>query len=363
LITVPVSGEIDLDNRGSHVAGPWEAVTMLALGNPLNMGDKAEVRFMVNPLQPQELKAFKFGYAIPVSAWGTVLDFRASHSSSHPGSILKDYEGVVHGDKVSLKVIQPIYKTSLDSLTTSALIAGSTPKTMVNNPPGAGVYGDNVVSSEHLRWVRTGARYQFRDEAMLGAPSNTQFGMDYINGLHILGASGWKNAALSSKQASDYAGFPTSFKLVTGDFQRATEFGDGWKTTWDVVGKWGFTRLPSSMQMALGGENVSPYDDGTIAGERGVGTRIEVAKGHEFDLPLLQGSEPYGFYDVGKLWTRGPKLKIDSLASAGLGVRADLWPGFNASVEVAKPLTTTMNTLNERRTKDPKFFLSLSQGF
>jgi hemolysin activation/secretion protein len=71
----------------------------------------------------------------------------------------------------------------------------------------------------------------------------------------------------------------------------------------------------------------------------------------------------YGFYDVGVVWNQDAvtsQKKRESLASAGIGARANVTDALDANVSVAVPLTRDVETQSD---SDPRFYFSLNHSF
>ena len=69
----------------------------------------------------------------------------------------------------------------------------------------------------------------------------------------------------------------------------------------------------------------------------------------------------FGFWDVGKVWNDDSTTsKIESLASTGIGFRADLISDIQTEFYVALPLTRQIEAEHD---DDARFFLSVSKRF
>ena len=80
----------------------------------------------------------------------------------------------------------------------------------------------------------------------------------------------------------------------------------------------------------------------------------------------LKQYQVYGFYDIGKVWNReaivGTENSHDSLSSAGLGARLNLFDSVTAGVEGAVPLTRDVAARNGAG-DNPRVFFNLQYRY
>ncbi|MBF0562524.1 MAG: hypothetical protein HQL37_10995 [Alphaproteobacteria bacterium] len=364
----PIAGKIDLDNRGNYMAGPLELATALKYNNPLNNGDRLALGFSTNPALPANLLAGRVAYDTPVGLYGTLLSMRYSHVDSRPsrqyipgidpsGNVVHIYP-VSNSDKVQAKVTQPLILSHQESLWVHAGLVYANDRTTflesqslhnMLSPGDPFLPGQvNSMSNDRLRDVRTGFTNRFRDN-LLGS-STKRFGVDASHGLPYIGAYAMPDPT---------GGVPTEakFSKVMGDVERITKFGNGVRVTLTGAGLYGYTILPSSQKFSIGGSNAPPYDDGTIAGDRGIGGAVELAWEREVGAKFLLGYEPYVFYDIARTWNcKSPNTNTNSLASGGMGMRLQVLENVSAFVEVARPFTAPIVSPTGRNEKPTRVF-------
>lgn len=101
--------------------------------------------------------------------------------------------------------------------------------------------------------------------------------------------------------------------------------------------------LPSSDQFQVGGVNsVRGYPEGMLVGDKGFSFMNELKRELPLNLPKVQRTEVFTFYDIGKAYSaESGDLKNTNEAliySTGLGARVDFLERLNASVTAAFPL-------------------------
>jgi len=100
--------------------------------------------------------------------------------------------------------------------------------------------------------------------------------------------------------------------------------------------------LLSSELFAFGGEPFGRgYDPSELVGDHGAAGKLELRYAGQFALGQPMSYQAYGFYDIGRVWSRTPGQEAgdQSAASAGIGARIVFGPSFNGFIEFARPLT------------------------
>ncbi|NJK42416.1 MAG: hypothetical protein HC937_01280, partial [Aquincola sp.] len=115
----------------------------------------------------------------------------------------------------------------------------------------------------------------------------------------------------------------------------------------DVVatgaGQWADGGLVSSEKLGVGGSRFGrAYDYSEIIGDQGLAGSIELRWTWRKLNDWLMSLQLYAFADTAQIWDNDNAL--ETLASAGGGVRVGVVPGLNASVEIAKPLGSRCTT-------------------
>lgn len=229
-----------------------------------------------------------------------------------------------------------------------------------------GVWGGASVDAGHFEndWFGGGgyrdelrvARVMLRGMQSADGATSTFF-VQGSWGLDAFGASG-SSADNRSRWNAD-ATFAKAYARVTHYRDLGNHFG----VFASLEGQWSPDSLLLSEEFAAGGGRLGrAYGYGEITGDSGFGGVLELRAGFDPDGDLLSFLQAYAFADYAEVWNEnGPYEAVDlSLASAGLGLRADVLKTVTARVELAKPLTKTPW---DESSKDWRSFFSLSSYF
>ena len=89
--------------------------------------------------------------------------------------------------------------------------------------------------------------------------------------------------------------------------------------------------------------------------------KVEVQWNPVVNTTWMTGSQIFGFWDVGKVWNDDVVPDdVETLASTGIGFRADLVYDVQTEFYVAVPLT---RSIEAERDDDARFFMSVSKRF
>ena len=133
-----------------------------------------------------------------------------------------------------------------------------------------------------------------------------------------------------------------------------------------LKGQYAFNQLLATEECGLGGEDFgSAYDAYQLSGDHCLAGRVEIQYGAASENEFLESYELYGFYDLGAVWhidgnNQGGR---ESLASAGVGVRANLIEDIWGSFEIAVPLTHAPTVARDDGENSARLFFSLTKRF
>jgi hemolysin activation/secretion protein len=112
----------------------------------------------------------------------------------------------------------------------------------------------------------------------------------------------------------------------------------------------------------LGGEYIGrAYDPSEIAGDDAIGGKLELQWTSPMGQDFLNQHQFFAYYDYGHTWLRASTDDFE-LASVGVGARMLIKGGYFASLELAAPLTRSVDTLGDKG-KEPRLFFVLSSNF
>ena len=201
--------------------------------------------------------------------------------------------------------------------------------------------GPTELFDDRLRVLRVGATYDFIDQFR----GINLIDGEFSQGLDILNESNDNSSRLNGR---------TNFSKVNLDYSRLQHLGfitPGLNLLGSLIGQYSFSQLLSFEEFGIGGAEFGrAYDPFEVTGDHGLAGKLELQWGQNTtfeDLEALTGYQLFAFYDLGAVWqidTAGKFLTSNrqSVASAGLGVRFNLWDNVSGLVEVAKPLTRSV---------------------
>lgn len=332
-------GTAQADNRGSEFIGPYQFQLGGVANNLLGLYDSARLR-VATTADVSELVFVDGLYSVPVGSEGTVASFGASYDRSTPGHTLRQLDIHSHSLRFELSGAHPVVRSrNLDIYVTGRF----TYRNSISNRGGTRAFEDR------LRVLRAGTVVSF-DDALEG---RDWINLEISQGLDILGASPSKSVTTSDSSAN------TDFTKGRLDVSRYQRVGDAWGVLVLAAGQYASGALLAAEEMGLGGERFGrAYDPSEITGAQGLAGRAEIQRDFWPEGWPVNQIQLYGYYDIGKVWDPG----MQSLSSAGGGVRVQLPYGVFAYVEVAKPLTRSV-LAEGTDGKDPRFFFTVRTDF
>jgi len=312
----PFEGVVRMNNRGTDQVGPGFLLGQVFANGLLGRGEKAGLIF-ASATDPSEYLGGGLFFDSPLDSRGTrgnLLLF-ASHSAPNesPVNLRDEYER----ERAALRVSHPLWQESSVTVTASGAFEADDLR----------IDRDGVnIREDRLRVVEGALRANWRAGAtQLSANLQLRHGLDGFGaGLQSAG-----NFADSRR-----ADFIVTL-LQTTAYRR---FADRWSLRLDTFAQTSDYVLPDSERFKIGGDRLGRgFEVAEIAGDRGLGGKLELRR-DILDTDSFAGHlSTYGFYDIGAAWKRDRPGR-DSAATAGLGLAlqgAELTGYF----ELASPLT------------------------
>ncbi len=340
---------LGIDNYGSRYLGPTQ-VTAVASGNSLlGLNEKITAQAVATPMDglDPELAYIGLNYLQPIFDYGTSFEIFGSKTLTSPGFDLKQFDVDGRSDLLGVTVRHPFIRSRALNLTGRATF------------DYRNVESDNDLEEtrkDRIRALRVGARAEAVD---------TLFGIGYniadievSHGVDVFGSSQENAPNLSRLEAEP------DFYKVNAELQRLQRIYGSVNVLLGVTGQLSNSPLYSSEEFGVGGISYGRgYDPSEIIGDDGVAGKVELQWTEPYKLPYLESYQLFGFYDVGRVWNQDATTsaqKIDSLASAGFGVRMDLPMEINAGALLAFPLTRAPQTEDEDKAR---LLFTLSKRF
>lgn len=347
----PFEGLVGIDNFGSRYLGKWEGTAAGVINSQIfGYNERVTGQVVYAPhggLFDRELAYGSVAYWAPIGSLGTGVEALYSYTNTKPGLDLRALDVLGKSQYASLTVQHPFIRTRGLNLTGRALFdARST--TTENNIPDE--------REDHIRALRIGGRLEFIDSLFSGGANTMD--LELAKGLNILGASDEDSSRLTRPD-----GNPQFFK-VEGTLERLQHLTSHFNLLLGVKGQYTSSALLSSEEFGVGGSGYGRgYDPSEITGDDGFAAKVEVQWNTPLKSEWFTSPQVFGFYDAGRVWNEDATTsgdKINSLASAGLGLRTDIVNSFKTEVYVARPLTEEVGTENDT---DSRFYLNVSRRF
>jgi hemolysin activation/secretion protein len=346
-----VDGVVQVDNFGSRFLGMWEIIGGFNLNSMLGHNERISAQMAYAPsnqgLEPELLYGELSG-EIPVGPYGTTLEANIGKAYTNPGNTLEEFDVVGKSYFNGLKINQPFIRTRELNLSSSLGLDRRSTETKSNI---------DTFKNDDLTSLRLGGHMDFVDTIFQAAVTNAD--VELSRGLSILGASEKGDADLSRA-----AGDPTYTKL-TADLSRLERLSNEFSLMVSAKGQMSNAALLSAEEFGLGGANGigRGYDPSELVGEDGLAGSLEVQWASPYSTSWMDDYTVYGFYDIGKVWNDDAitsNLDEQSLASTGVGVRANINADTRAGFMVAVPLTRDVAGEGD---DDPRVYVNFSRNF
>ncbi len=345
----PYDAFVGVNNHGSRFIGPLQ----VSLGGTANsffgMNESITAQFITAPDRNDdvEMSFYSLGYKQPIGTLGTTIEGYVSHSNTEPGFTLERFDVQGRSDYLSVKVEHPIIRTRTENLYVHGLV------------DARNVHSSNNLEEnreDRLRAVRFGGRYQFLD-TLFNVGINT-IRAEIAQGVDVFGTSS-KNDIRTSRPSAD----PTFLK-ANAEIERLQRLTSDVNVLVQGRGQLSNNALFSSEEFGVGGFNLGRgYDPSEIVGDDGIAGKLEVQWNKPYDTNFFEDYQLYSFYDIGRVWNKDATTndgKKQSIASAGLGIRAEFVNDLNTGFAIAFPLTRDLDTTND---KDPRFYFNVNKNF
>ncbi len=336
-------GLLYLDNRGTSSVGPTQGYTSLGANNLIGGGERFQLAGFTVPEKPEELGFASLRFEQPLGSSGLLFFGQPSVSRVEPS----DRENNNNEVSRSLRVVTGLRYPILRSRQESLFIEGRIDYRDIREKTGT-----RTTQDDQLRVVRLEARY-LRADPLDGF--NT-IEIEVSQGLDILGASSDPDPIRSRPDAD------AEFTKVKAEVRRQQALPLGFSLLAAAEGQLAGDELLSSEEFAVGGSRFGRAFDGSdITGDHGVAALVELRRGFVLDQEAPFSAQLYGFYDWGAIWNRKTEGNgRESLASAGFGVRLGLWRRFNADMQLALPVS---ESIDDSSRDDAQFYFSLTTTF
>ena len=332
----PVEGLVRMNNRGTDEIGPAFVLGQVAVNGLLGGHEKIGLLFAAAAEHDEYLGGGMFFDT--AFAGGTRANLLLFGSHSAPREAPVDFSHEYRRERLALRLSHPLREGSGSSL----LLVGA-------------LEGDDLAIERHgillredrLRIVEAGLRGSRR------AANSTQVSGSVAlrQGLDALGAGLDAPYLAHDPRSLDFL----TMQVSAGVYRR---FATEWALRFDALGQFSDDVLPDGERFKIGGDRLGRgFEVAEIAGDRGVGGKLELRR----DLTSTDGPlgrlSAYGFYDFGAAWKRDrPGRESATTAGSGIAIQGATLTGY---LELAAPLTGA----DVEGKRDPSVFAELSYRF
>lgn len=340
-----LAGAVAIDNRGSRSAGPWRGYfDLFATGLT---GHFDETAFRAVTTGDRELNFLYLSHDEPIGSSGARVGLSLNASDSHATDRGFNDSLETQSRGMAISASYPLYRTQSANVYVRGAYTAHNGKTDV---PGFPVTRDRIRA---LRLAMTlDSLDSFRGLNLLE--------VELSKGLRGMGASANDDPTRSRENGRN------DFFKTTIYAARLQSIAERWSILAAVNAQIASNSLLVPEQFAFGGEQFGRgYNAAELVGDSGLALKLELRFSGRKPESLPGPYTIYGFYDLGKAWTRSPieqqgEVSSYSASSTGLGVRMNVGSGVGAFVELAQPLT---RDVAERGDRHPRLFAGLSYRF
>jgi hemolysin activation/secretion protein len=339
------AGAVAADNRGSRSAGPWRGYfDLFATGLTGNFDETA---FRAVTTGNRELNYLSLAHDEPIGSSGARVGLSLNGSDSRASDPGFNSSLETQSRGMAISASYPLYRTQDANVYLRGAYTAHNGKTDVPGLP---------VTRDRIRALRLAMTLDSVDT--LGGVNLLE--VEFSRGLRGMGASSNDDATRSRENGRN------DFFKTTIYAARLQSIAERWSLLAAINGQTASNSLLVPEQFAFGGDQFGRgYNAAELVGDSGLALKLELRLSGGKPEALPGPYTVYGFYDIGKAWTRSPRedlgeVSSHSASSTGLGVRMNVGSSVGAFVEVAQPLTRDVSEPGNRR---PRLFGGISYRF
>jgi hemolysin activation/secretion protein len=333
----PVEGTLRVNNRGTDEVGPAFMLGQVYFNGLLGDQDRFGL-IVASATDPDEYFGAGLSAETAIDDLGTRVHLLWFESRSAPNESPVNLDDRYRRQRITARLSHPYINGARSSVTLSAGIEAEdlTIRRL-----------DARVRADQLRIFATSARGSLRLTNGLQLSSNLQL----RKGLLGFGAS---------LEAADLVDDPRRVDFLMTQLQAtlARRFAARWSVRVDAFAQHSPHVLPDSERFKIGGDRLGRgFEVAEIAGDSGVGGKVELRR-DLFTAGSAAGRiSTYGFYDIGAAWKQNaPGHESAATAGVGLGMAGTALTGY---LELAAPVQGP----DIEGKRDPSLFAELSWRF
>lgn len=312
----PVSGVVRFTNRGTEEAGPHFVLGQV-MANGLLAGQTSVGVMFGAATDYDEYHGLGVLSNVGIGNAGARLSFTGFRSRSDPQEPIVDRDDAYLRDRITVGYTRPLARVARATVTLAATL--DLDDLSIDR-------SGFMIRDERLRMLDVGSVWRWR-----GRATQYAWSVDVVKGL-----GGW-NSGLTAR---DLAADPrrADFTLTRSTFTRLTRFGQDWSVRVDGLVQQTAYVLPYGQRFKIGGDRLGRgFEVAEIAGDQGLGAKLEGRRRLPRAPALLGSASLYAFYDIGAAWKQDRPGR-ESAATAGFGFGTQ-GKRVSGSLEIAQPLT------------------------
>ena len=276
------TGTVRLSNRGTDEAGPNFVIGQV-MANGLFEGQTNIGAMFSAATDYDEYHGLGVLANVGVGTAGSRLSFSGFRSRSDPNEAPVDLDDSYLRDRVSLSYARPVPQFERASLSLAAALDLDDLEILRS--------GERL-RDERLRMLSFGPRFGWRHDRA-GQSLAT---VEVVKGLDAFGSG---LAALDIEDDPRRADFLAT-RLT---FMRLHRVSDVWSVRLDALAQQTAHTLPYGERFKIGGDRLGRgFEVAEIAGDQGIGAKVEGRRSLPGAPPVLRNVSLYGFYDIGATW-------------------------------------------------------------
>lgn len=310
-----------VDNSGTKANGPWQASFGVALNSLLVAGDSLSLAGTTTPGSLREMKFGRIAYDLPIGTSGIRAGLSASHSEIRPGDERRQIRTLSQSETYEARLSAMPILTQKQALGVSASFG-------ISDIVEETAYGPNFKDSIWLGTLSADYRFRASENSWTFANASVRQGFGIVNPLPD------SRDGTSRVVASPHF---TVYNLSITHIQNLIE---NWSLKLAAAGQHATGPLLNAQQFYLGGSSFGRgFDAGWISGDRAIAGSAELRFDQPLKLAFTKGYQLFGFVEGGVVSTTyRPKNQVQSLASAGVGIRVSLTDEVQLGLSLAKPV-------------------------
>lgn len=335
-------GSISFDNFGSRFLGPHEM--LLSYSKSFLPLQQTSVSILKS-LPTKELQYVSIGHSISIAP-DLSVELSGSTTRSEPGSTLRPFE--IEGKSTSLGIdlkYQWIRQRDHNLFVSAGIDGRNTTSDILGT----------ALTRDYIRALH--AELSYDTQEYFGGFSTADIKLR--RGISGLGASDAGDLNLSRADAEP------DFTKVELTASHLRDVSQDWSILFSSAGQLASKALYSSEEFGYGGQSFGrAFDSSELTGDKGVSASVEV-RYRGLKTPDYIAVQPYAFYDIGAVWNldQGDTGR-ESGASAGAGLRFATQWNISGSVELAFPLTRSVESpIYEGNSNGPRLSLRVAKEF